>query len=585
MIIACADIETAGLGGELKCISLARSATSVKSFFDFKQFFKELFQGYNEVVYFHYGGKYDFLYILTWLLKEGISDGYSLKSDSFFEVHGRIISFVVIKGNRQISFRDSYALLPTSLNQLAKSFLGEEKIASGADVETMPLHEVVEYCESDATILYRCMIVAMSHFKTATLKLTLASQALDLLKSTCSEFPFTMPDRSIYQFEKAANFGGHVDVYARYSEPVYSYDIASCYPFAAMQVGCPKGKASLTYGKRIRKCGSYLAIVKQDEFAPCVPVYASRKGRTEKKLFFPNGTFQAFITDIFIDHFPEKVQRIISGIEYDHEPDYFTPYMKHWYDYRSLGEAHSLIGKLLMNNLLGKFSIARERESLVVGATECDLYYDLELKIGKVKKVIDFPYSCPTVNSRVTEYGRILLQRYQRLAGNDLLYSDTDSVKSRKPLNVPGKKDLGQLSFEGVHNRGYFLAAKLYGLFGTENEPNASSIHAKGALRIKEVGDVDKLFNTAAGELLSEKGLSEKDFADAFHGGLGIETRNFSLSSWKLLARTKVELVQAVLKKRIIQTFELKRKVINGVDTVAYNAAELNIQTNSAFKE
>lgn len=580
MIIATGDIETRGLGGELICISLALSHKTVRTFDSMKKFFASLFGTITEVIYFHFGGKYDFLYILSWLLRDGKIDGYEIVANSFFEVQGRIISFKVKKGNKVVNFRDSYALLPTSLNSLALSMVGRGKISSGDNIDNMTIEEIISYCEDDARLLYDCIICAMNHFATENLSLTLASQALADCVKRSGELPFKKPSRAVYEFEKLANFGGHVDVYKRYSEPVYCYDISSCYPYSAMQVGCPTGEGHVVFKRSTGKVGSYLAVVNQSSFNPCVPVNARRGADTSDKLYFPVGNFRAFITDIFCDTFPDKVQRIICGVEYEGRDDnYFSDYMRYWYNYRQGGDAQNLIGKLLMNNLLGKFSISRDREQMVIGANEVDYYVDLELKIGKVKKWIDFEYSCPTANSRVTEFGRLLLAHYQNRAGDSLVYSDTDSVKCSKPIES-GKKELGELVYEGEYSRGYFLAPKLYGTFDKKNvvgnEPT-SQIHAKGALRIKEVSEADIEYNKQAE--LREKGISEADLRNALEYGIGIETRAHGMNSWKIAARSKQDFVQAVFKSRVMENFSLKRKLLdNGIDTVPFHIAELKVR-------
>ena len=577
MIYACGDIETEGLGGKIICLSIAYNKKSVATFKTMPTFFKALMSTVTETVFFHYGGKYDFLYIIDWLLRVGIKDGYELVANSFFEVQGRIISFKVKKGSKVVGFRDSYALLPTSLNSLGLSLVGRGKIASGANIGEMTERQIRDYCEDDAILLYQCINVAMNHFGTANLKLTLASQALEDLLNRSGALPFVKPSRAVYEFEKSANFGGHVDVYMKYCAPVYCYDISSCYPYSAIKVGCPTGEGKVVFKRTSGKIGSYFAVIKEDSHNPAMPVQARRGADSSDKLYFPVGTFRAYITDVYADMFPHRVQRIICGVEYEGRDDsYFKDYMLHWYKYRSQGEAHSLIGKLLMNNLLGKFAIARDREQLVINADEVDLYVDVELKIGKVKKFIDFDYSCPTVNSRVTEYGRLLLSSYQDRAGAELAYSDTDSIKCSKPIES-GKKDLGELVYEGKYDRGYFLAPKLYGTFDKVDAKDGeatSAIHAKGALRIKEVGDADKEWNIQAEE--REKGITEADLYAALHEGTGIETRAHGLHSWKLAARSKSDFVKAVFKKRVMENFSIKRKLLaNGVDTTPFHIAEL----------
>lgn len=550
MYFSTADIETFGLGGALRVICYYDGARSY-SFKDFRSFIDHLAANRTiDYCYFHFGGGYDFLYLIEFMMKNK-SLGYKLVAEKFFEVHGKIISFQMEVMGRIIEFRDSYSLLPMSLDKLGKSLTGRGKSGKGEEAEYMSDAEVEEYCVNDCVLLYDVLVETMKHIGGFP-KITIASESMRQLLKFRGEkdFPFEKPNKYIYEHMQMGNFGGHVDVYKRYCSPVYCGDIASCYPYAAIKAGCPTGKARLTQKRNAGKAGLYYARIKLDSWNPCLPVQRD-------KLYFPTGEGYYWITDIFYDKFPELVKGIFWGVEYDIDQDYFKGYMEKWFSYRQLNPASSLIGKQFMNNLIGKFAIKRLRRSYAIGESENFIgYVNLDLKLGIETKELEYcPYSNPLVNSRVTEYGRIHLMNMQNRAGGSLAYSDTDSVKAGSKFDVEREKFLGGLIDEGVWDEGIFLAPKLYGLFNKNGEKH---VVGKG------------IFSEQA-----EK-LTREDFYQALQNGVGLSVKQIKLESWKIRARSTFEIVKAFEMKRILKNFEIKRLILgNKNDTIPYRYCAL----------
>lgn len=547
---ATADIETYGLGGEVTVIACAYSAADARIYRNWSEFVIELFERKITTVFFHYGGKYDMLYLLDWFFKTGSKElNLFVHANSFYETAGRIIAFRIgNKSGNSVQFRDSYALLPMALEKLSSALLGgERKMLDASRITEYSQREIDEYCVDDALKLYRIIKIAAEHFGSFP-RLTLASQALALYVRDFGELKFQPPDRKLYAFIRCGCYGGHVDVYKRYAEPVFQYDISSCYPYAACRVGGVKGEPRFVTKRNAGKAGLYLVVAESKGYNPFIAY------QVRGKLYFPVGIGEYYVTDVLLDRYPELVKKIICGVEYEKDEIAFRKYMMMWYEYRSRNKACNLIGKLLMNNLIGKFAIKRERHTTVLGA-KCDVYYDVEKKLGIRKNFVDFAYSNPLITARITEFARLLLAGYQREAVEKgaLVYSDTDSVYSDKPLLASENKALGALMFESKYERGYFLSAKLYGCF---NDNGGKKIVGKGVLDLNA--------------------LSEKHFESGLKAGIGIESSKIKLDSWKMLARRGSDFVRAIHAKKILKNFELKRRVLpDGINTKPFHYTKL----------
>lgn len=74
------------------------------------------------------------------------------------------------------------------------------------------------------------------------------------------------------------------------------------------------------------------------------------------------------------------------------------------------------------------------------------------------------------IASAVTAYGRIIIHKFKLIAGDDLYYTNTDSIFTKKPLlskyvgTALGLARREKLEYKGIIEKGIFLAPKLYGL-------------------------------------------------------------------------------------------------------------------------
>jgi hypothetical protein len=137
-------------------------------------------------------------------------------------------------------------------------------------------------------------------------------------------------------------------------------------------------------------------------------------------------------------------------------------------------ECYSLICKLLMNSLYGKFATKTEEEfkclplkesmSKGIDITGFTPDWDRDLLYKSITKRVDKNYIIPIFSSYVTAYGRIKLHKaLVKLKGK---YCDTDSIFTTE--QIEDSKELGELKLEKVSEETYIVKPKMYHLKGKD---------------------------------------------------------------------------------------------------------------------
>lgn len=505
--------------------------------------FAEL-NGEKQIIYAHYGGGSDFLFLLRSIV--GRKDCY-LNEKEFFQANSKIISFTCYHHGKTYQFRDSYSILPSGLDNLAFSFIGEKKIEDSKNLDEIEIGRIRSQCLNDARLLYRVIESFMNMLGVDELCLTAASQALLDMKQRCDFSKFEIQTKEEYEKFLPWFAGGHVDVYRRYAEPCFQYDIKSCYPASQYAQGCPIGKFRLSKRSNDKKAGLYQIKAKGNLFNPFF------FHKTNQKTYWVNSEDQILCTDIELRKLIELGIdfKILNGYEWDCDWDFFKPFVNFWFEYRKQGQAQKEIGKIFLNaGGFGKFAIRRDRESIVFGKG-ADYYFCSDFDIGVKRMWKDFEYSQIHIGARITAGARILLYEAQEKFGNEsICYSDTDSVFSSSMLctgeNYQG--NIGQLEPVESYKRGYFLGNKFYGCVKSDSS-------FKAVL----------------------KGFPEKFSEEAYYNALFQNKLNFkyakqSLLKFKSAIRRASDFVVVKEFLREIKKIEIKRKLCNdGINTLPYS--------------
>ena len=239
------------------------------------------------IVYAHNGGGYDFLFILDY-----IKTKKDIKISKIVVINGKLISFKIKYKNKKITFKDSYAILPSSLANLTKSFNVEHKKLRLDYNMGINDERFNRYFKNDLLGLYEVLIES-----NLTEKLTIASNSISIFKDEFYKYGrFSRNSDKIDNFFRNAYKGGRVEAVKKYGTDLYYYDINSLYPYVMLKNEYPLIKNNnyeYTTKYQVGITGIYECEVKCDYMhIPLLPYKDA-----QNKLLFPYGKFKGFYTN------------------------------------------------------------------------------------------------------------------------------------------------------------------------------------------------------------------------------------------------------------------------------------------------
>lgn len=302
------------------------------------------------LLYAHNGGKFDFMYLLPFL----IHDGDEVKAQI---INGRIVSMPLGKA----TLIDSFAAVPQSLGSIKKDDIDYWKLE--ANVRAKHWSEIIDYMRGDCVYLYELM---SAYRATAGTKKTIASNALAFAKKQGID-----PGTTNHRFDQNYRqfyFGGRTQCFQRGTfRNVTAFDIKSSYPKAMMEY---------------HPCGEFLhrrdnlegmtreEIQRSFIILDCYSSGAfPMRTQSAQGLDFPHRQDTYNVTGWEYIAAKElgliENERIIS-VRSPEKTITFKPYVEHWFNYK---EAHNkkthpieyTIGKIMMNSLYGKLAQNPER--------------------------------------------------------------------------------------------------------------------------------------------------------------------------------------------------------------------------------
>jgi DNA polymerase type B, organellar and viral len=411
----CMDIETRNLKGELipyaVCLYDGKESKSwyLLDYKDseemlissIKYIMKRKYQGYK--VYFHNFSNFDGIYYIRLLTT--LSDNIKpiIKDNDIIDI---ILKFA--KKNN-ISFRDSYLMLPASLRNLATAFKVEDKgyfPFSFADnhrldyigpfpkfkyfkkckvtkEEYRKLHlesknnwnlqeETIKYCLNDCIILHKIIDKfskeIFSLFRINILNYpTLSSLAFGIFRTRFYDKEnIPLITGSMYNFIKEGYSGGAVDVYKPYGKKIFRYDVNSLYPNTMLKNPMPIGNPTYFEGDITKIEPKAFGFFNVDVITPEYLKYPILLTKIKTKnggirTIAPLGTWNGIYSSIEINKCKELGYKfkILSGITFETE-NIFEKYVDFFYNLKKNSEKnspHYIISKLLLNTLYGRFGM------------------------------------------------------------------------------------------------------------------------------------------------------------------------------------------------------------------------------------
>jgi hypothetical protein len=432
------------------------------------QFLKILFTPEHEgaYLYAHAGGMADLLFLL-----EEISKHPTVKVEGTFS--GSSAVFVQVRVGKHVwTLLDSYWLLRDKLAHLGK-MSGLEKTRDsyqcphfpacghigracasapscgcpeGPEPLCMfysPLPILRDYNERDCRILHG----AISRFQTelnemgTDLRITIASTAMRLFRRKYLLAPIAtnpvMSDRV-----RAAYIASRVEPYrAEAHDEINEWDINSSFPFA-MTLPTPGGYIGSV--RRRPSKGLY--------FAQCrvrvPPMFLPPLGKRglDRRIYFPVGSWSGLFSAPDLELLEEaggRIEKIEEVLLFESRTD-FSDYATDLYERRrvALDPFVKILLKYLLNSCYGKTAESREKTRLVLHpySEKCphDGIHDTETGASCVEVLFpgailvtetkDIAHEHVPIAAQITSEARRTLWRYSAQCGEDLYYSDTDSV-------------------------------------------------------------------------------------------------------------------------------------------------------------
>ena len=342
------------------------------------------------------------------------------------------------------------------------------------------------------------------------------------------------------------------------------YDLNSSFPYA-MTFPAPGNVKKRREGKLPKKSDAiYLADVEvtvPEMYLPPLPF------RHESRVFFPFGTWRAWMSNVDIDLLLEKgglIRKVYESVEF-HPQTYLRDYAIDIYERRknATSKYEKLVLKYLLNSLYGKFGERPEKTSMLLypddtncpheprhrckdfpycehgqAGQECNLCMQL-LWPGcfLVTHEGEVAHEWVPIGVHITAIARKNLYNHLWDAQDDIYYCDTDSVITTSEL-PSDPKTLGALKLEEDIWCGEFVAPKVY------------------AAKVADSSEKDRIGE----DIVKAKGFSRMTYQKFCEIKEGERIQIARMTRLRELYRKReTEPEEAVIEKRLVQKLLPKR--------------------------
>lgn len=418
-----------------------------------------------ETIFAHFGGKFDFLFILEALLKEK-------KIPTSIVPRGSSILFmeIILSENKKIVFRDSSALLPFSLRSITENFGTDHKKGEWDHTKTKGYSkELSEYCRLDCISLYEALrkFYDWPIIKRAGQAYTIAGQAMRVQRTFLKDELWGLC-KSATIFARPAYLGGRTEIFRPLCEkgPIYEYDVNSLYPYVMRNNFYPFGRSYNVFDFDDSKLGIYHAkvVTPDDIYIPCLGIIRNNK------YVFPQGEFSGYWTSAELSYAKSLGYKIDIkfGIVFYKKEKLFSSFITEMYNIRKTSPKNSvsdIIAKLIMNSSYGRYGLNPEKENISFDLKAGNKEFKDILIDKKIVQLFKEPVNLKTfthvaIAAFVTSYARIHMHKLFSQLGTDLYYTDTDSIWTTRQM--PTGIELGELKLEGEYESAVFLLPKTY---------------------------------------------------------------------------------------------------------------------------
>ena len=455
---------------------------------------------FPHICFAHNGGKFDMLSVFYLIQNDHWFQTNGYTADIPFLVNGRILSLKIRDKNKHCwVFRDSFSLLPESLEDLCNGFKPDVMKWDKKHVEALfktdfydNQEEWIQYCNNDCISLHQILCKFDDTIKEigGSIGVTASSTGMRSFRYGFQKHPIA----TYYEYNdrfRNAYYGGRCEIFSQMmledDGPWYVGDINSMYPYVMRNYKFPVGKPYKVDYTMGSDCRGKVGIMKCKVYAPenlnvpFLPLHAP-----DGKLLFPIGEWEGWYDFCEIEKALKLGYLIDPLITYEFEGAYiFKDFIDSLYKIKmeNADNAKGRVAKLLMNSTYGKFGEKEEREEFVTegdlaGLIVGDFYYGYALRKYRQR----CSYHLTAIPVRVTAGARVTLYELMEDIGiKTVTYCDTDSVITNK--RFPSSKELGGVKLEFDFRRGIALAPKFYYLESYEPIKRLKNVACKGFSR------------------------------------------------------------------------------------------------------
>jgi len=473
------DLETVGLEGAiLGCGWMVEGDKSPTISQSPEELVTELLKRKNRGVvwYAHNGGEFDFLHLAPHLRK-GLQALYPDDWEMSWLSRGdsRMIAVTVRhvdKANAHdptiLELRDSMAILPVSLDTLAKQFATVQKLKGTIDFEggeqwdgSNPLH--IQYLSQDVESLLQSMITIRDLFWEefhVNLRMTAASTGIRVFQTCMPKGVVFVPQAKHFEefIRRGKNGGLTFLTTTNREEDVEGYDVNSLYPFVMRDKLYPYGIPHYVHGDQFAKekrMGMWECNVECDD-RNIIPIIPYRNGRS---VMWPIGKFSTVLTTPEVKYGRKVGYKItpVRGLVWNESSPIFQEFISKTQHLKTEnpGTALAALAKLVMNSCYGKFGQRRDTEQIVesfdLPAPDAKPVLDKKGRLVEnlwiVPSDIKAAFIQPQIAAYITAYARIYYHELMMKAGGRkaVLYGDTDSMAV-----IKAQADVSQLPIDPV---------------------------------------------------------------------------------------------------------------------------------------
>ena len=465
-------------------------------------------------IYFHNLGGFDGIFISNYISKN-LEEFYKKKSKIIIR-NSRIYKIKI----NNITFLDSFHIIPMSLNNISNIILKEKKIDFKKinEITIKEINneiynkEINNYLYKDVELLYKIInkifIIINNKFNIELYNhTTISSLAFKIFNDKYNKKDICWNnDFNTYNYIKEAYHGGITNVFKPIGENIYGYDINSLYPSVMKDQYMPVGEPVWEKKPKnidINKFFGFIRLkikINQNQYIP--PIITKNKN---KLILFTGEKIITIFSEELLFALKEKrceIIEIYSAVKFE-KKKIFTEYVDDIYSLRikSKTKAENLLYKLLLNSLYGRFGMKLDfLHTLILSQKELNILEDNKIKIksyitnefndyvminiesnentlsrfiknDEIDKIIRTPLKkiskikiAIQISAAITSYSRIkLLKNIYNIGENNIYYCDTDSIFTDKKIDDSLiSNELGYFKMEYEKSKCIFLSPKTY---------------------------------------------------------------------------------------------------------------------------